>query len=50
MKSIAIQPGNALKSWDLKKTKKTTLNGHISKTRTNLESKLRFPESSFNFL
>ena len=35
---------------DIKKRKHATLNGHISKTRTNLGSRLRFPESSFNFL
>ena len=29
--------------------KKATLNGHISKTTANSESKLRFSESSFNF-
>ena len=33
-----------------KKRKNTTLKGHISKTRTNLESRLRFSESLFNFL
>ena len=32
------------------KTKNATLNGHISKARTKLQSKLRFPEKSFNFL
>lgn len=34
-----------------KKPKKqnTTLNGQISKTRTNVESKLQFLESLFNF-
>lgn len=32
-----------------KKKKKTTLDGHISETRTNLKSKLRLSESSFNF-
>ena len=30
--------------------KKKTLYGYISKTKTNLESKLRFSESSFSFL
>ena len=40
-----IQPWNTLKNWQ-----KTTLNGHTSKTRTNSESKLRFSESSLNFL
>ena len=33
-----------------KKTKNATLNGFISKVRTTSESKLTFPESSFNFL
>ena len=33
-----------------KKIKIPTLNGHISKTRTNLESKPRFSESSFSLL
>ena len=31
------------------KTKNHTVNGHISKTRPNLESKLRFSGDSFNF-
>ena len=34
----------------LKQTKKATLNGCISKDRVNSESKLKFSESSFNFL
>ena len=34
----------------LRNTKKETLNGCISKARTNSESKLTFSESSFNFL
>lgn len=36
---------------DIKKTPQNpeTSNGRISKTRINLESRLRFPESSFNF-
>ena len=33
-----------------KKTKSRILNDHISKTRTNSESKLKFSESSFNLL
>ena len=33
-----------------KKTKRLSLNGHISKTRTNSESKLRFSSGSFNVL
>ena len=33
-----------------KKPKRLSLNGHISKTRTNSESKLRFSSSSFNVL
>ena len=40
---------NASKNWHLKKAKYVTLNGHISKTWTNLESRLRFSESSFSF-
>ena len=34
----------------LKKKQKKNLNGYISKTRTNLDSKPIFSESSFNFL
>ena len=34
----------------LKKTKNATLNGCISKARTNSESELTFAESSFNFV
>ena len=33
-----------------KQTKKTTLNGYISKASASSESKLTFSESSFNFL
>ena len=33
-----------------KKAKDPTLNGYISKSRTNSESKLKFSESSFNVL
>ena len=33
-----------------KETKRPSLNGHISKTRTNSESELRFSEGPFNFL
>ena len=33
-----------------KQTKNPTLNGYISKTRANSESKLKFSESSFKFL
>ena len=40
-----IQPSNASKNWHLWNKKKTTLSGCISKTRTNLESKLKFSES-----
>ena len=38
-----------MKNWHLGKTK-TTLKGCISEGRSNLESKLTFSESSFNFL
>ena len=49
--SQRIQPGNTLKNWHLKKkTKNAILNGCISKSRANSESKLTFSESSFNFL
>ena len=41
-----IQVYNTLRTWYQKKT----LNGHISKTSTNLESKNTIYESSFNFL
>ena len=33
----------------LKKKQKATLDGYISKTRTNSESRLKFSESSPNF-
>ena len=36
-----------MKNWLFKKS--TLINDHISKTRTNLESKLRFSESLSNF-
>ena len=46
-----IQRGNALKNWYLKKKKKEnpTLTCHVSKTKTNLESKRKFSESTVNF-
>ena len=48
--SKRVNPFRPLKNWHLKKTKSATLNGCISKARANLESKLTFSESLFNFL
>ena len=45
-----FSPGILWKSGIFKKTEHATLNGCISKARTNSELKLTFSESSFNFL
>ena len=45
-------PNSALKWFEklILKKSDSTLNGNISKTRRNLESRLRFSKSSFNFV
>lgn len=49
-----LKPFSSVKLWkaDIKKKKKTnaSLNGFISKTKRIFNSRLRFPEISFNFI
>ena len=45
-----IQPRNILRNWHIRETKKANLNGFISKTNTNSQSKATYSESSFSFL
>ena len=50
MRLKPFNPGILWKTGILKKIKNESLNGCISKTRANSESKLTCSESSFNFL